>query len=406
MKTILVVSYHFPPEEGSCSEKNTRIVQLLLDHGYRVIVLTKPGMPQKLDNLNLKVIRTEKTGIFHKKDNQNNCVQKPSIAHDLNNYKLKSILSSIIIPDGTVDWLFEAKKLFRKDRRLFENIDLILSISSPYSAHLVSRYFAKKLKVPYIMSYGDPWIYEPKRKRGRLRYAIEYSIEKHLIKKSLGILVITEWNKKKYQQLYNIPEKKINTFHIGYNQSDIIDTSDLKGDVFRIIYGGSLDPVHRDPRPFIEALYEVNGVKVSIYNNDSKELSQLIHENGVTGKIVHFPLIPASEFLKEMYHNDALLLFGNRTPFQVPGKVFTYIATGKTIIYIKNNDYENDGTEEVLKKYGNTIILKNNKQDIIDGLNTFLKETLIKPRNMNRDIFEFHNTMKPIVEMIKEILHV
>lgn len=404
MKTILVVSYHFPPEEGSCSEKNSRIVQLLLDYGYKVVVLTKPGFTESFANPNLKIIRTKKLGIFHKSETQGNCIRTHSLAHDLNNSSIKSILSSIIIPDGTIDWFYEAKKFFRKNKTEFENIDLVLSISSPYSAHLVSRYLAKKINIPYIMSYGDPWIYEPKRKRGKIRYAIEHSLESNLIKKSSGVLVITNWNRIKYQQIYKIPAQKIKTFHIGYNESDIMDSTNMKSDNFRIIYGGSLDPVHRDPKPFIEALHEIEGVNVTIYNNDSKELPLLIHDNEVSKKISHLPLIPSSDFLKEMYKKDALLLFGNRTPFQVPGKVFTYIATGKTIIYLKNNDFVDDGTEEVLKKYGNAIILKNEKQDIIKGMNTFLKETLQSPRHMNREIFEFHNTMKPIVEMIKEIL--
>ena len=65
MKTILVVSYHFPPEEGSCSDKNLRIVKLLLDSGYKVVVLTKPGKEIKFNHKCLEVIRTKTAGIFH-----------------------------------------------------------------------------------------------------------------------------------------------------------------------------------------------------------------------------------------------------------------------------------------------------------------------------------------------------
>ena len=56
-KTILVVAYHYPPEEGSCSEKNTRIVKLLKDSGYTVKVLTKAYINEKNS---VDVIRTEK----------------------------------------------------------------------------------------------------------------------------------------------------------------------------------------------------------------------------------------------------------------------------------------------------------------------------------------------------------
>lgn len=255
------------------------------------------------------------------------------------------------------------------------------------------------------MSYGDPWIYEPKRKRGWIRYNIEFQLEKNLINKCDGLLVITDWNKNKYKRLYNIPEEKISTFHIGYSNEDVLDLPSASNETFNIIYGGSLDPVHRDPLPFIKALKRIEGVKISIFNNDRPDIGQLIKDNGVNEKVMLSPLIRASDFLKEMYKNDALLLFGNRTPFQVPGKVFTYISTGKTIIYIKNNNFTDDGTEEVLNKYGNAIILKNSEDDIVAKINDFLYYNKSQSSIMNKEVFEFHNTMRPICEMIERVLN-
>lgn len=402
MKTILVVSYHFPPEEGSCSEKNVRIVQLLLDHGFKVIVLTKPGIKAIWENKNLKVIRTQSAGIFHRSCAAENTCQ--SAGSNIKSSRLKSLLSNFILPDGTIDWVLEGKKLFKSDRSIFENINLVLSISSPYSAHILSEYISKKLDVPYVMSYGDPWIYEPKRKRGFIRYNIEYALEKKLIKTSAGVLVITDWNKNKYKSLYNIPDNKIRTFHIGFNRADTHDIPKTNNSSFNIIYGGSLDPVHRDPEPFIKALRSISGINVSIYNNDSRNLPDIVKKYSVSNKVNLFPLVKASQFLNEMYKNDALLLFGNKTPFQVPGKVFTYIATGKTIIYLKNNPYPDDGTEEVLKIYGNTVILDNTENSIIEGLNKFLITKDKTPIIPNCESFEFHNTMMPIIDMINSVL--
>lgn len=67
-KKVLVVAYHYPPEEGSCSEKNIRIVKKLVDCGYKVVVLTK-GYRGLLDDINsdsIKVIRTKKMEYFIK----------------------------------------------------------------------------------------------------------------------------------------------------------------------------------------------------------------------------------------------------------------------------------------------------------------------------------------------------
>lgn len=402
MKTILVVSYHFPPEEGSCSEKNVRIAQLLLDYGFNVIVLTKPGETRPWASNKIKVLRTQSSGVFHKASSNGNVCQ--TAGSQIKSNTIKNILSNIILPDGTIDWTWEGKKFFKSHRSLFSNVDLVLSISSPYSAHILSEYISKKLGVPYIMSYGDPWIYEPKRKRGFIRYNIEYALEKKLVTNSSGVLVITDWNENKYKSLYNIPDDKIGTYHIGFDKSDIQDMPPSNNSEFNIIYGGSLDPVHRDPEPFIKALRSVSGVNVSIYNNDSRDLPDIVQKYGVSNCVRLYPLVRASQFLNEMYKNDALLLFGNKTPFQVPGKVFTYIATGKTIIYLKNNSYSDDGTEEVLKRYGNAVVMDNDENSIIDGLNKFLSQRGQEPICSNRETFEFHNTMMPIIDMINNVL--
>ncbi len=405
MKTILVVSYHFPPEEGSCSEKNVRIVKLLLDHGFNVIVLTKPGANVSWGNTNLKIERTDRAGIFHKTSIVVGC-NPTSVGIHIKSSKFKNFLSNFILPDGTIDWTWEGKRFFKAHRSIFNGVDLVLSISSPYSAHILSEYISRKLGVPYIMSYGDPWIYEPKRKRGRIRYGVEFRLEKRLVSKSSGVLVITKFNKEKYKSLYNIPESKIRTFHIGFDKTDIHEIPKRHNNSFNIIYGGSLDPVHRDPEPFIKALRKIKGVKVSIFNNDSETLPEMIQHYSVTNSVHLCPIVKASEFLTEMYKNDALLLFGNRTPFQVPGKVFTYIATGKTIIYLKNNTFPDDGTEEVLRMYGNAVILNNEEEGIVKGLNDFLSTRSSKLSVINREIFEFHYTMLPIVEMIKDVLRI
>lgn len=400
-KTILVVAYHYPPEEGSCSEKNTRIVKLLKDSGYTVKVLTKAYINEKNS---VDVIRTEKNGILHKLKNGNvGCEQNNENKNFKKYSNLKKFISSSIIPDSIIDWFFEVKKLYVKENQLFSNIDLILSISSPYSAHIISNYLSKKMNVPYIMCYGDPWVYEPKRKRNKFRLFIEKNIESKLIKNAKKVLLITEWNKKKYIELYNILENKILTYHIGYDKKDCLDFKVSNAeDKFKIIYGGSLDSVHRDPEPFIKAMRSINGVEVYIYNSDNHNVKTMIDTNGVSDRVHLLPIISSAEFNKKLYEMDALLLFGNKTPFQVPGKVFTYISTNKSIIYIKNNNFDDDGTQMVLNDYGNSVTIKNEENEIIDGLNAIRNKQ--NQNKINSELFEFHNTMSPILQAVEDVI--
>lgn len=404
MSTVLVVAYHYPPEEGSCSEKNVRIVRELLDNDYSVVILTKSdGSTQKIINENnYTIIRTDNNGIFHRNTISASGIsipQKKSL-----NRKIKRKISDAIIPDSVVDWIPEVKKTYHKYLDIFNKCDVILSISSPYSAHLVSAHLSKKLDVPMVMCYGDPWIYEPKRKRGIIRYNIEKRMEKGLLLRAKEILLITEWNKKKYHQLYEIPLDKISTYHIGYDGSEVLASAQHRESMtLKIIYGGSLDKVHRNPEPFIRAMSKINGNIIAyIYNSDNENVSRLIKKYGVEDRVILKPLINSKEFYKKLYEMDVLLLFGNKTPFQVPGKIFTYISTKKTILYIKNNDSDADGTKKILNDYGNSLIVNNNSEEIIKCIKNLKNKTSFDI-NVNAEKFEFHNTMQPIVDVLKNL---
>lgn len=253
------------------------------------------------------------------------------------------------------------------------------------------------------MCYGDPWIYEPKRKRGKIRFAIEKNMEHRLLKNAAKVLLITEWNKRKYQELYGIEASKILTYHIGYDERECLDQSVTKEkSEFKIIYGGSLDSVHRNPEPFIKAMSCVDGVKAYIYNSDNASVPKLINKYGVSDSVILKPIISSKSFYEELYKMDALLLFGNKTPFQVPGKIFTYISTKKGIIYIKNNDSNEDGTQKVLEEYGNSITVNNSVDEIITCLNK-MKENQSSMRKVNFEKFEFHQTMQPIKQAIDQV---
>ena len=152
----------------------------------------------------------------------------------------------------------------------------------------------------------------------------------------------------------------------------------------------------------MRAMKKVNNVHVEIRNNDYPRLADMVKELNLDDKVDVKPLVSSSEFEALQYRFDALILFGNKTPYQIPGKVFTYISTGKTVVYIKNNDFEDDGTEQVLKKYGNVIIVKNDKNEIEKSINEFMSKNQFE-KEYNSEQFMYQRTMEPLVEMAKKV---
>ena len=405
MKTILIVAYHYPPENGSCSEKNVRIVKKFVEAGYRVRVITRNATEKDSLNERLSIYHT-KSGRFHKdipKIEDCTC-SRAQEGHGIKS-QMKAFLSAAAIPDATIDWIPEVKRYISNHSDVLKGVDLIYSISSPYSVHLLSRDISRITHIPYIMCYGDPWIYEPKRRRGIIRYRIEKMMEKALIDEAAGVSLITEWNRREYMRLYDIPEKKINTYLIGYEENNNYANSEERiCPEFSLLYGGSLDLVHRNVEPFMKAMKKINGVYIEIRNNDFPQLKDLIMKYNLKGRVVAKPLIPSDEFVKLQYKFDALILFGNKTPFQIPGKVFTYISTGKTIIYIKNNTFSDDGTEDVLRKYGNAIIVNNEENAIAESINQFIHGSRMI-ESCNSMQFKYDITMEPLVEMVDRVIN-
>ena len=249
-------------------------------------------------------------------------------------------------------------------------------------------------------------MYEPKRRRGIVRFRIEKWLEKTAIDRASKILVITDYNVNKYKDLYQIPDSKIEQFQIGcwpvFKQSDRHGASERGGRFLKLVYGGSLDAIHRNPIPFLDALCSLSDVRLDVFNEDLPSLQDNISERRLEGRVSVYQLLSPEEFQSVMNQYDALVLFGNKTPFQVPGKVFSYIETGMHIIYIKNNDSNLDGTEEVLKKYGNYSLAKNNSESIMAAIQALEELGAGKASLETINRFNCFTTMQPIVDAVND----
>ena len=403
MKKVLMISYHFPPEEGSCSDKNVKILSALIDADLSVDVLTV-GLNSCGEKYKGAYISRVNAGFFHKYKNSTGC--NDYIKNPLRTgikQKAKSLVQRNIIPDSLIDWYPNVMTWAEANAQKMNEYAVILSISSPYSTHIISNKISKKYGIPYICAYGDPWIYEPSRKRGNIRYKFEYDLERKIITDAEKVLVITEYNKQKYRELYDIKNDKIDTYNIGFDANSIKKRLEDKREI-RFIYGGSLNPIHRNVLPFLEASRHYNDLIVDIYNQDYPELFTLVRSYGIEKKVLIRDLIPGGKFNEELYKSDVLLLFGNRTVFQVPGKLFEYISTGTHILYIKNNYGDNDASEIILNDYGNVTVVDNTVEAIDSALaNIFVK---FNNRTLNsichREAYEYHITMKSIVSAVRE----
>ncbi|MEK4151040.1 hypothetical protein [Carnobacterium sp. FSL E2-0243] len=395
---ILMITPAFPPIGGSHMQRMLNFANALSKNGVELHVLAcKPseGYPnidaksKKLIDKNIKVYYVPE-GFLHRKVRNKNEEISTEIA--TNNYsikveilkKLNKIKKSLLIPDTMVDWYWSVID-FEKKNSLVNKIkpDAILSCSMPNTSHLIGYKLSKKYNIDLIMDYGDPWAYEISVKRGKIRFKLEYKLEKKILNHSILSFVATEATKQLYIDKYKLNSDKVQVAMMGYYKDDSYQNNEKKepeskNSTLSLNYGGALNPIHRNPIPFLKAVSKVDKNEKIACNfrvDNISELSEVSSKLSIEDRVTINEFVPFTEFINESKKYDILVLFGNSSPMQISGKVFNYMATGKRIFYIKNMDSAvSDPTEEILKKYKNVTISENTVDEILEQLNKLILE--------------------------------
>jgi len=154
LKKILLISYQFPPDNGSI-QRILNFIKFLPKNGYSPIVLTHKSnlvLSKKIDNEyldnNIKIYRTGKEwnlqSYISKKvttsSESDDIISKKIIFRNqllsTIKYILKTIKNLIIWPDNKISWVFfafiKASKIIKK-----EKINIVYIVLPPHSSSIV-----------------------------------------------------------------------------------------------------------------------------------------------------------------------------------------------------------------------------------------------------------------------------
>lgn len=240
--------------------------------------------------------------------------------------------------------------------RLNEEFDYILSISTPVTSHLIAHNLLKAGRIKgkhWIQIWEDPWHSDAYGFNGAEKIRKEEARILSFAEKVCYVSPLTLENQKR-----NYPESAHKMFWqplpFYYRSEDINET---RFDKKRYGYFGAYYPSVRNLLPFYEAAKQ-SGIEVNICGNPSNLFAPTEHIH------IH-PRLPLDK-LKPIEDNTNVLIFlCNRKGGQIPGKIYQYSATNKTILFIM------DGTEEEQKvlreffgKFDRYVFCKNTVEDI------------------------------------------
>ena len=266
--------------------------------------------------------------------------------------KVKNCVLSLYGIHGIYTTFVRKAQKFRSDVQY----DYIISISTPVSSHLIAHNLLKAGHIKgkrWIQIWEDPWYSDDYAVSGEEKV---YREEARLLSFAEKVCYVSPLTLRNQQRLFPESADKMYWQPLPYYyKGDSPPKQEFPENVYG--YFGDYAPAARNLEPFYQAAKEA-GISVNICGNPSNLFQS-------TERIRIYPRLTLDK-LKPIEDNTNVLIFlCNRWGGQIPGKIYQYSATSKTILFIM------DGTEEEQKvlmdffgKFNRYVFCQNTVADI------------------------------------------
>lgn len=237
--------------------------------------------------------------------------------------------------------------------------DYILSISTPVTSHLLAHNLIKACHIQgkhWIQIWEDPWYSDAYGFNGLKKI---YKEEKRLLSFAEKVCYVSPLTLANQKKLFPESANKMYWQPLPYYYESQKTKQETKKNCYG--YFGDYAPVARDLFPFYQAAKQT-GIQVNICGNPQTLFSS-------TENIAIHPRLPLKELKPIEDATNVLVFLCNRKGGQIPGKIYQYSATYKTILFIL------DGTEEekrvlrdYFEKFDRYVFCDNNEKDIIRAI--------------------------------------
>ncbi|MDP3358418.1 MAG: hypothetical protein Q8S41_03625 [Lutibacter sp.] len=284
---------------------------------------------------------------------QNKIISKESFIRKIYNQTWKKVY----FPDFAFLWQSSAYKK-AKELITIENITNVITVSWPFSGHVVGSKLKKNYNIFWIADTIDPFFLSKAVNNNLLYNSLNYRYEKKILSTADIVTVLTDKLKEKYASLYPLIEKKIIVIHnifVPYelNQSEcIVDAKKIK-----LVFVGTLTPLTRSPDNLLRLFNNLLKIESREYNLELHFYGNLVQCNTIFSQYDF--LLNKSLFLHGVIPrenipailNDATILvnIGNSNEFQEPSKILEYVYLKKPILNVCS--VEDDSSKELLSDY-------------------------------------------------------
>ncbi len=378
LRRILLISHDYPPAIAPRAFRWGAIVNEWAAAGIRVDVLcaTAPGTTEAETPSGVNVHRIRPW--FYREDIQS-APRSAILLQRLLEKALSLLRKAFYWPDYRMGWISPAA---RQGRAILDENrpDAIISVSWPVSSHVVGMLIRRGAmrSIPWIADIGDPFSFNTTTPSNNyLLYAgLNFLFEGKLFRRVAGAVVSTERTRQLYCRYFRracgkfvvIPPMIPST---GASKGSAAGRFFAAGDKIRLVFAGSLRKANRPPEALLAlfaALLETDlgeRLELHFFGNTSRCEDAFQAYRALLGaKIFTHGVVPKEVVDQAVAEANVLVNLGNRTDYQLPSKVFEYMASNKPILNVAL--IGNDSSWEFLSKTPlaiNVLAGKNNEVD-------------------------------------------
>jgi|GraSoiStandDraft_56_1057294.scaffolds.fasta_scaffold02860_1 glycosyltransferase involved in cell wall biosynthesis len=336
---VLLVTMYFPPAGGAGVARPTKLAGHLVELGFEVHVLAPDDSKwlYRDDVLaipsNVQVHRAKYVGPrgrlpaeeLHGLDGLDRALRQAAL-----------FSRRLLVPDEFVSWGLTAIPAARRIVR-DEKIDVLVTTSPPASVNLIGAAVKQVTGVYWVADLRDSVAANPDRRVDRLAVRMKEQAQESVAK------LVARWadavvtvSKAISAEMRALGAERVETIPNGCDFEDFAGLEYHRNERFRITHTGTFFG-HRDPRPFLSALAEVEGDVVARFVGGLRSADREFAEAlGLGDRIEEIEHVPRQSALELQRDSEALLLLlpeaGGRGKTVPSGKIYEYLAAERPIL--------------------------------------------------------------------------
>lgn len=416
-KRVLILSYYFPPMAVSGSMRPAGFCSHLGEYGYETHVVSNAVPPANGGTIPVdpSLMRLVPDGIRIDRIGHTDWMQelldlrarirghkgsapatgepaKSAAVADVqhSNGRIRQLREHVLnrlllFPDRQNRWIAAVRRAVR-DFKPHERPDVVFATGNPWSALVAGLDISRRVGVPFVADFRDPWTQNPKPPLPEL-VAAAGACERRILTRSDRIIANTPALQEAFTSRYPASAHKIVTITNGYHESLLepgsnLNVPQMSGTGIELDYYGSVYEL-RKPGTLLAAIAALadNGrirsgdFRVTFTGHwgvTDSECNALADRLEAQGLVRRISAVNHAEYLERSRSSQHLLVLQQDFPLQIPGKIYEYVATGRPLFLVGGQG----ATAELVRAHDLGYVCADNHDDLCEAITALVERRL------------------------------